>query len=344
MSSPNSTPHANRTISQPLGSELLPPVNLKLARKDTQATHPFSYSANLLDPDVSDWDDDDELYSIPASSDFETLEYPPYGDHKRTSLIDIVQSPLSPHPQFYIPNDPPNPDLVDDYGRPRALNSTKSITSTAVDYDPELTIEFVVFAPDMLDSFINEAKKELNKIFFSWSDPDHQVTMAHVDPRSTQAHLPPYIHCEGDTVIWTWNSILLPCSAILEIVKYGQVTSSSLAHRPKNRECPFWTVGDQNASEKVLPDAVFITRREDHTDKDIPLVVEVKCDNVLRLRQQENVQDKRRSCWRSMWSTITSSCLRDPEFKIGNALPFKWPFATPDSKNDILTRVIVQVC
>lgn len=275
------------------------------------------------------------------STEFAAPQYD--GAPKETSLRNILELCLAPSPPFYLPNDIPETSTLDDAGRPHVLNSTKSLTDKVVQFDTHARIQWVVFAEGMLLPFIREAERRTEELWFSWANPRAQVPVNLIHPWTTQTSLPAHAHCEQDIVTWISTSITRPISVAWKILDARDVTTERIFDR---RNCPFWTAGDQNhkATGKSLPDGVLMKRWSSYDDKDIPLVLEAKCDNVLRGYTKEDLPSGTRAAvWRSLMAPIYDASRINVKGDTVRALPFNWPTTTTDGNNDMLTRVIVQV-
>lgn len=270
------------------------------------------------------------------SSSFEAPVYD--GAQERTALLDILRMKPSPHPPFYVPNDPQISPNGLDAGKPHVLKETKSVNKRMLHYGKRVdNVRWIVSAPDMLRRFMDAAEEQLGDIWLSWGDPTDQATISLIHPWPSHTNLPLRIHCEKDVEHLSWSSFMRP---ILHTWKYTQENSAGATFDDENTG-PFWTTGDQNGLEKALPDAILITQWESFIEKKIPLVVEIKCDNVLRGRLvRTDNKGERVASWESIFGIFDS----DSPSPAGRAMPFIWPSVIETSQNNTLTRVLAQAC
>lgn len=269
------------------------------------------------------------------------FQAPPYGVRKRTSLLEILEMPLPNHPDFYIPNERAISGLPQDSGKPHVLTNTKDISDRALQYPPHQRLKRVVWSGDILKPFVKKAKEQTKNVWFSWAQVLHQLPIAFIHPWSTQHGLPMVVHCERDTEQLVFGALLRPPLAAWNITKDNDITTNNIFERPLGS--PFWTAGDQRGKEKALPDAILVSEWKSHTDRKVPLVVEVKCDNVLRVPRETIVEvevedpppipgrpttrsmTNRREymacrAWVSIWEDLIPTNLE--RYPLGYAMPF----------------------
>lgn len=275
------------------------------------------------------------------------LTRPPLSSSKRlySNLCDVLESTTVPPPQFYKPNNPLHPNVVSTagiVGEPHVLSGMKSLTAAIVKVPVDQQIRYLVSAPELLKFLLVEARNKA-MVRVLWDNPDHIIAISGVHPYYTGAELPEIAHCERDMEVWIRKLLLQSSLRAWSIIDYGITNPLIFSRKPTG---PFWTAGVQ-AKSPTLADSVLVHEHQSLSLRSIPVILEAKCDNVLRAQSNRSTEpsdmDIEPSPDAEVWKTVFEPITCEGSANSGKAMFFRWPVSPASASNSTLTRIIVQV-